>query len=169
MLFDSLLDGIWTSNLEHFWSQQQTFKKQCKNEMYSEFEKPWFLRHVFSKTVSGHLKPRTSHWTFVKNEGSNKLCKKHPKIMKNGCQNHPQNRKMEPKASPGGQKKRPRWPQVDQKAIQGDPRRAKRALRANPSESKVDLGPSESTHSSSMIHVLFWEAFGILWAQFFMK
>ena len=52
--------GFWVG-LEaqpmHFWIifgailHQKTLKKQCQNKFYSEFEKPWFLRHVCSKNV----------------------------------------------------------------------------------------------------------------------
>ena len=65
-----LLGSLWTPFFDvggfwmgleaqpmHFWSifgailHQKTLKKQCQNKSYSEFEKPWFLRHVCSKNV----------------------------------------------------------------------------------------------------------------------
>ena len=65
-----LLGSLWTPFFDvggfwmgleaqpmHFWSifgailHQKALKKQCQNKFYSEFEKPWFLRHVCSKNV----------------------------------------------------------------------------------------------------------------------
>ena len=51
-----LLDGLGSSTnafLDHFWAilHQKTLKKQGPNKFYSEFEKPWFVRHFCSKNV----------------------------------------------------------------------------------------------------------------------